>query len=105
MADEKAAESKADSGKGIKEAEAGPPGVQSVTESLPAASPASKEIGPSAPDTNPEAPPLHTALPNVPIAHVLASGAGEHTPADPKVYDIEGRPRAVSGISQEDEEK
>jgi hypothetical protein len=43
-------------------------------------------------------------MPDVPIAQVLAAGSGEHTPADPKVFDKEGRPRDVSGISQKDEE-
>jgi hypothetical protein len=66
--------------------------VQSVTTSLPAESPGSQEVGPSAPDTNPEAPPLHTGKPDEPIAQVLASGSGEHTPPDPDVFDPDGRP-------------
>jgi hypothetical protein len=82
--------------KGIKEASSDvPAGVQSITTSLPAASPASKEVGPSAPDTEHEAPPLHTARPDVPIAQVLASGSGEHTPPDPKEFDAEGRVKEV----------
>jgi hypothetical protein len=77
----------------IKEGEAtAPPVVQSTTESLPAASPGSKEVGPSAPDSEPEAPPLHTGQPDVPIAQTLSAGSGEHTPPDPKKFDSEGRP-------------
>jgi len=74
----------------------GAPIVQSVTEALPAESPASQEIGPSAPDRESEAPPLHTARPDVPIAQTLAAGAGEHTPPDPKVFDGDGRPREIN---------
>ncbi len=93
MADEK----KADSIKGIKTTVTTvPAGVQSITEALPAASPGSQEVGPSAPDTEHEAPPLHTARPDVPIAQVLAAGAGEHTPPDPKVFDAEGRVREIN---------
>lgn len=66
--------------------------VQSVTTALPAESPGSKEVGPSAPDTNPEAPPLHTGKPDTPIAQVLASGSGEHTPPDPSEFGPDGRP-------------
>jgi hypothetical protein len=85
-----------ESKKGIMEADSTvPAGVQSITESLPAASPASKDVGPSAPDKESEAPPLHTARPDVPIAQVLAAGAGEHTPPDPKVFDSEGRPKEI----------
>ena len=95
-----------DSKRGIDDGPAGgPSGVQSTTESLPAASPGSKEIGPSPPDTEHEAPPLHTSRPDVPIAQTLVAGAGEHTPPDPKEFDSEGRPRSVSGVSQADEEK
>ncbi len=89
-----------DSKKGIDDGPAGgPSGVQSTTTSLPAASPGSKEIGPSPPDTEHEAPPLHTARPDVPIAQTLVAGAGEHTPPDPKLYDSEGRPRSVTGVT------
>jgi hypothetical protein len=77
--------------------------VQSTTTSLPEESPASKEVGPSAPDTENEAPPLHTSQPDVPIAQTLAAGAGEHTPPDPEVFDSMGRPREVSGIRREDD--
>lgn len=92
----------AESKKGIKDGDdVGVATVQSVTEALPAESPASKEVGPSAPDTENEAPPLHTSKPDVPIAQVLAAGAGEHTPPDPKEYDPEGRPWG----SRDDEKK
>jgi hypothetical protein len=78
--------------KDIQEGEAtAPPGVQSTTEALPAASPGSKSVEPSAPDTNPEAPPLHTGRADVPIAQALSAGAGQHTPPDPKKFDKEGR--------------
>jgi hypothetical protein len=66
--------------------------VQSVTNELPAESPGSKEVGPSAPDENPEAPPLHTGKPDEPIAQVLASGSGAHQPPDPDVFGPDGRP-------------
>ena len=96
MADETKTEKKADK-KGIQEADTTvPAGVQSITVSLPAASPGSQEVGPSPPDTEHEAPPLHTARPDVAIAQVLASGAGEHTPPDPKEFDPEGRVREIN---------
>lgn len=77
--------------------EAAPPvgaAVQSITTTVPAASPGSKEVGPSAPDTEHEAPPVHTSRPDTPIAQTLAAGSGEHTPPDPAVYDRDGRLRA-----------
>lgn len=89
MADEKGK-------KGIEVADSDvPAGVQSITHAQPTASPGSKDVGPSPPDTESEAPPLHTARPDVPIAQVLASGAGEHTPPDSKEFDAEGRPREI----------
>lgn len=47
-------------------------------------------------DAGHEDSPVRTARPDVPIAAVLASGAGEHKPADPDVYDRDGRPLAVA---------
>jgi hypothetical protein len=79
--------------KGVdKPEEHGVASVQSVTVELPDESPGSKEVGPSAPDTNPEAPPLHTGKPDEPIAQVLAAGSGQHTPPDPEVFGPDGRP-------------
>lgn len=46
-------------------------------------------------DAGHEDSPVRTSRPDVPIAAVLAAGAGEHKPADPDVFDRDGRPRAV----------
>jgi hypothetical protein len=76
----------------IKEGEATGPGVvQSTTDSTP--TPASETPMPNAVETDPEAPPIHTGKPDVPIAQTLAAGAGEHTPPDPDEFDEAGRPR------------
>lgn len=98
MADEKKADRK-----GIVEGEVhAPPIVQSTTEVV--SNEGSKTSVNNKLETE-AAPPLSTNEPNVPIAHSLAAGAGEHTPPDPKEFDSQGRPRDVSGISQEDEGK
>jgi hypothetical protein len=76
----------------ISEGEAtGPPVVQSTTEATPTE--ASQTSTPNVVETDPEAPPLHTAKPDVPIAQSLAAGAGQHTPPDPDVFDEFGRPK------------
>ena len=87
---EKAAE---DLGPGIEKGAVGVPGVQSVTHEVH--NPEDETPMPNALGTDPEDPPLHTARPDVPIAQVLASGAGAHTPPDPKEFDAEGRPREI----------
>jgi hypothetical protein len=75
--------------------------VQSTTEVTPAE--ADKSSLPNAMDAKPEDPPVRAAKPDTPIAQTLTAGAGEHTPPDPAEFDKEGRPREVSGVSQEDE--
>jgi hypothetical protein len=86
-------EQRIEKAKGVeKPEEHGVSSVQSVTTELPAESPGSQEVGPSAPDENPEAPPLHTGKPDEPIAQVLASGSGAHQPPDPDVFGPDGRP-------------
>lgn len=93
----------ADKDKGIKEGEsAGPPGVQSTTTATPAE--ADKTSMPNAMDAQNEDPPVRTSSPDTPIAQTLAAGAGAHTPPDPKVFDKDGRPRSVTGVSLKDEE-
>jgi hypothetical protein len=88
----------------IKEGEpAGPPGVQSTTTVTPAE--ADRTSMPNAMDAKNEDPPVRTSSPDTPIAQTLAAGAGEHTPPDPKLFDSEGRPRSVTGISLADEQK
>lgn len=80
----------------IKDGEAaGPPTVQSTTESTPAE--ADKTPLPNALDAKPEDPPVRAAKPDTAIAQTLAAGAGEHTPADPKMFGPDGRPRSVTG--------
>ena len=75
----------------IKEGEAvGPPNVQSTTEEMPAE--ADKSPLPNANDAKVDDPPVRSGKPDVPIAQVLAAGAGEHTPPDPKEYGPDGRP-------------
>jgi hypothetical protein len=76
----------------IKEGEAMAPIVQSTTEVMPAE--ADKSSLPNAMDAKPDDPPVRAAHPDVPIAQVLAAGAGEHMPPDPKKFDPEGRPVA-----------
>lgn len=78
-------------------AELGIAPVQSTTTVTPSAADESSAPGPyrgsGAP--KPEDPPVRAALPDTPIAQTLAGGAGEHTPADPKVFAPSGRPREV----------
>ena len=69
--------------------------VQSITEVTPAE--ADKSSLPNATDAKVEDPPVRASLPDTPIAQTLAAGAGAHTPPDPEVFDIEGRPRAAGG--------
>jgi hypothetical protein len=75
----------------------GPPVVQSTTEATPTE--ASQTSTPNVVETDPEAPPLHTAKPDVAIAQSLAAGAGQHTPPNPDEFDQAGRPKSVSGTS------
>jgi hypothetical protein len=75
----------------------GAPVVQSTTEATPTE--ASTTPMPNVVETDPEAPPIHTSKPDVPIAQALAAGAGQHTPPDPDEYDQAGRPKSVSGQS------
>jgi hypothetical protein len=70
-----------------------PVGVQSITDATPAE--ADKSSLPNAMDAKSEQPPVRAAMPDTPIAQTLASGAGEHTPPDPKVYAPSGRPRDI----------
>jgi hypothetical protein len=97
-AEEKAAEAAAkaaeDLGPGIEKGEATIANVQSVTHEVH--NPEDETPMPNVLGTDTEDPPLHTARPDVPIAQVLASGAGEHTPPDPKEFDKDGRPRNIS---------
>jgi len=69
--------------------------VQSTTDVTPSKADESSEPGPyqgkDAP--KPEDPPVRAAKPDTPVAQVLTSGAGAHTPPDPKEFDSEGRPR------------
>jgi hypothetical protein len=44
-------------------------------------------------DADHEDAPVRTARPDVPIAAVLAAGAGEHKPPDPDKFDRDGRPK------------
>lgn len=69
--------------------------VQSTTDETPSAADETSAPGPYQGDDAPKSndPPVRTDRPDVPIAQVLASGAGEHTPPDPDEYDAEGRPR------------
>ncbi len=67
--------------------------VQSITKSTPAE--ADKSPLPNANDAKLEDPPVRASKPDTPIAQVLAAGAGEHTPPDPKEYAPSGRPREV----------
>ncbi len=67
--------------------------VQSITKSTPAE--ADKSSLPNADDAKSEDPPVRAAKPDTPIAQVLAAGAGEHTPPDPKEYAPSGRPREI----------
>lgn len=76
--------------------------VQSTTDSTPTA--ASETPMPNAVETDPEAPPIHTGKPDVPIAQTLAAGAGEHTPPDPSQFDEAGRPRAQEASSSSKKE-
>jgi hypothetical protein len=69
----------------------GAPVVQSTTTATPTE--ASTTSTPNVVETDSEAPPLHTAKPDVPIAQSLAAGAGQHTPPDPDVFDEFGRPK------------
>lgn len=64
--------------------------VQSVTEVTPAE--ADKSPLPNAMDAKTDDPPVRSGKPDIPIAQVLAAGAGEHTPPDPKEYGPDGRP-------------
>lgn len=92
MAEKKEAEA----GAGIESHEvAAPSVVQSTTEVTPAE--ADKSSLPNASDAKAEDPPVRASLPDTPIAQSLAAGAGAHTPADPAVFDKEGRPLAVGG--------
>jgi hypothetical protein len=76
--------------KGIKEGEVtGVPVVQSTTEETPAE--ADKTSAPTALDAKPEDPPVRTVRPDTPIAQTLAAGAGAHDPADPDMFQPDGR--------------
>ena len=57
-----------------------PVGVESVTTSTPAE--ADKVSEPNASDAKANEPPVRTNRPDVPIAQVLAAGAGEHKGRD-----------------------
>lgn len=63
--------------------------VQSITEATPAE--ADRSPLPNAMDAKTDDPPVRSGKPDVPIAQVLAAGAGEHTPPDAKVYGPDGR--------------
>jgi hypothetical protein len=45
----------------------------------------------------PEDPPVRTTRPDVPIVDSLATGAGQHVPPDPDVYQWDGRLRELQG--------
>jgi hypothetical protein len=77
--------------------------VQSTTDSTPTL--ASETPMPNAVETDPEAPPIHTAQPDVPIAQTLAAGAGEHTPPDPDQFDEQGRPRVEEAAASSSSKK
>src|SRR3954471_1466726 len=84
------AESKAS--KQIKEGDVvGPPLVQSTTDATP--SPADETSMPNHLNTETEQPPVRTGRPDTPIAHVMAAGAGEHTPPDSDMFGPDGRLR------------
>ena len=48
--------------------------------------------GPTVVDAEVEDYPVRTGRPDQPVAVTIASGAGAHTPPDPEVYDVDGRP-------------
>jgi hypothetical protein len=85
---EKAVEAKAEKA-GVNFDDA-PAGVESITEKVP--SEADATSAPNVVNTDHERQPVATAQPDVPIAQVLAAGAGAHTPPDPDVFDKDGRP-------------
>lgn len=68
--------------------------VQSTTKVTPSKADESSAPGPyqgdGAPDV--EDPPVRAAHPDTPVAQTLVSGAGEHTPPDPKEFGPDGRP-------------
>jgi len=60
-----------------------------VTNETPAE--ADEKSEPNASDAKPNDPPVRTNRPDVPIAQVLASGAGEHKPVDDPNIGADGR--------------
>jgi hypothetical protein len=83
--------------KGIVEGEVtGVAVVQSTTEETPAE--ADKTSAPTALDAKPEQPPVRAAKPDTAIAQTLAAGAGAHQPADPDMFNPDGR---VKGEEEE----
>lgn len=75
----------------IKDGEVGIPVVASTTDATPAE--ADKTPMPNALNLEHEMPPVRSSRPDVPLAQVMAAGAGEHTPPDPDVWGPDGRLR------------
>jgi hypothetical protein len=61
-----------------------------VTDEAPAQD---DKVGAVIGDAGPEDSPVRTQRPDQPIAAVMAGGVGEHKPADPDVFDRDGRYR------------
>lgn len=59
-----------------------------VTEEAPAQD---DKVGAVIGDAGPEDSPVRTQRPDQPIAAVMAGGVGEHKPADPDLFDRDGR--------------